>query len=302
MEELNPKYGSTSYWEAPDKEALVARHAQRSVPSPRAANSAQARRLMAKLPKLEIVSCLRCRHRCRSTSRHARTNGIRVTNTPDVLTERRRRYRHRADLGHRTHDRQAEAYVRSGSGRKGNMPLSRASAARKLGIVGMGRVGSRLAKRARRLRHVRSPISTSVGASDLALIPLSRIRWNWPATVEFLIVTLAGGESTRNIVDARRPRSAWSGGHADQHLARQPTVDEAALLGALELNALKAARRSTSSESEPKIDPRFLKLGNVVLQPHHASGTVETRKAMGKLVRDNLAAHFGGQALLTPVL
>jgi lactate dehydrogenase-like 2-hydroxyacid dehydrogenase len=55
-------------------------------------------------------------------------------------------------------------------------------------------------------------------------------------------------------------------------------------------------------EGEPKLDPRFLKLDKVLLQPHHASGTIETRKAMGKLVRDNLAAHFAGQPLLTPVI
>ena len=52
----------------------------------------------------------------------------------------------------------------------------------------------------------------------------------------------------------------------------------------------------------PNIDERFLTLENVVLQPHHASGTVETRQAMGKLVRDNLAAHFARQPLLTPVI
>ena len=55
-------------------------------------------------------------------------------------------------------------------------------------------------------------------------------------------------------------------------------------------------------EGEPNLNPRFLSLSNVLLQPHHASGTIETRKAMGKLVRDNLTAHFAGEALLTPVL
>jgi len=55
-------------------------------------------------------------------------------------------------------------------------------------------------------------------------------------------------------------------------------------------------------EGEPKLNPRFLELHNVLVQPHHASGTIETRKAMGKLVRDNLAAHFEGVVLPTPVL
>ena len=55
-------------------------------------------------------------------------------------------------------------------------------------------------------------------------------------------------------------------------------------------------------EGGPALDPRFLTLDNVLLQPHHSSGTIETRKAMGQLVRDNLAAHFAGRPLLTPVL
>ncbi len=56
-----------------------------------------------------------------------------------------------------------------------------------------------------------------------------------------------------------------------------------------------------SPQNEPRIDPRFAALDNVLLQPHHASGTTETRRAMGQLVRDNLQAHFAGRPLLTPV-
>jgi lactate dehydrogenase-like 2-hydroxyacid dehydrogenase len=55
-------------------------------------------------------------------------------------------------------------------------------------------------------------------------------------------------------------------------------------------------------EGEPNLNPRFLALRNVLLQPHHASGTVETRKAMGQRMRDNLTAHFGGQPLPSAVL
>jgi D-3-phosphoglycerate dehydrogenase len=53
--------------------------------------------------------------------------------------------------------------------------------------------------------------------------------------------------------------------------------------------------------NEPAIDPAFAALQNVVLQPHNASGTVETRAAMGRLVRENLLAHFEGRPLPTPV-
>ncbi len=117
---------------------------------------------------------------------------------------------------------------------------------------------------------------------------------------EFLVVTLAGGESTHKIINAEVLRALGSEGILI-NVSRGSTVDETALLDALERNIIKGAGLDVFW-NEPTIDERFLKLDNVVLQPHHASGTVETRQAMGQLVRDNLAAHFAKQPLLTPVI
>ena len=85
------------------------------------------------------------------------------------------------------------------------------------------------------------------------------------------------------------------------NISRAANVDEAALLDALEGGRIAGAALDVF-EGEPNLNPRFLTAPNVLLQPHHGSGTVETRKAMGKLMRDNLTAHFAGQPLLTPVL
>ena len=85
------------------------------------------------------------------------------------------------------------------------------------------------------------------------------------------------------------------------NISRASNIDENALIEALGSGRLGSAALDVF-EGEPKLDPRFLVLDNVLLQPHHASGTVETRQAMGQLVRDNLAAHFAGRPLLTPVL
>jgi D-3-phosphoglycerate dehydrogenase len=114
-----------------------------------------------------------------------------------------------------------------------------------------------------------------------------------------LVVTVAGGTATRGLItaevfDALGPDGIFV------NISRGTTVDEAALLDALEDGRIKAAGLDVFL-NEPRIDPRFLALDNVVLQPHHASGTIETRKAMGQLVRDNLAAHFAGRPVLTPV-
>jgi D-3-phosphoglycerate dehydrogenase len=84
------------------------------------------------------------------------------------------------------------------------------------------------------------------------------------------------------------------------NVSRGSTMDEAALLDALQRKAIAGAALDVFL-NEPRIDARFLALDNVLLQPHHASGTFETRQAMGQLVRDNLQAHFAGLPLLTPV-
>jgi lactate dehydrogenase-like 2-hydroxyacid dehydrogenase len=84
------------------------------------------------------------------------------------------------------------------------------------------------------------------------------------------------------------------------NVARGSVVDEEALLTALEKKTIAGAALDVFW-NEPNINPRFLKLDNVVLSPHCGSGTAETRAAMGKLVRDNLTAHFSGKPLLTPL-
>ena len=110
---------------------------------------------------------------------------------------------------------------------------------------------------------------------------------------------MAGGDATKALIGAEVLAALGPDGILI-NISRGSTVDEPALLAALEKGSIKGAGLDVFW-NEPRIDPRFLKLDNVVLQPHHASGTVETRKAMGQLVRDNLAAHFAGQPLLTPV-
>ena len=77
-------------------------------------------------------------------------------------------------------------------------------------------------------------------------------------------------------------------------------MDEPALLDALEGGTIAGAGLDVFW-NEPKVDPRFLTLDTVVLQPHQGSGTVETRAEMARLQRDNIAALHAGRALLTPV-
>lgn len=110
----------------------------------------------------------------------------------------------------------------------------------------------------------------------------------------------AGGDGTKNIINGKVLEALGPDGILI-NVSRGSTVDKDALIAALQRRAIKAAGLDVFL-NEPGIDPRFFELDNVVLQPHHGSGTVETRKAMGQLVRDNLAAHFAGKSRPTPVV
>ncbi len=230
----------------------------------------------------------------------AREHKIRVTNTPDVLTN------DCADLGvammlcMSRGMMGAERWVRDGSwADKGLYPLQHKVWGKRAGILGLGRIGHAVAKR---LQGFDMDISySSVTPKDHAK------QWKYinnpielAAHSDFLFVTLAASAQTRHIVNAKVIEALGPTGMLI-NISRAANIDEGALLTALEDGALGSAALDVF-EGEPKLNPRFLALDNVLLQPHHASGTFETRKAMGKLMRDNLTAHFAGQPLLTPVL
>lgn len=226
--------------------------------------------------------------------------GIRVTNTPDVLTK------DVADLGVAMMLAQsrgmigAEAWVRDGSwAAKGLYPLKSRVWGKRVGILGLGRIGYDVAKRLAGfdMDIAYSDVEAKDFAGDWSFIadPVALAQRS-----DFLFVTLAASAATHHIVNADVIKALGSEGMII-NISRASNIDEAALLDALETGVLGSAALDVF-EGEPALNPRFMDLPNVLLQPHHASGTVETRKAMGKLVRDNLSAHFAGQPLLTPVL
>ncbi len=229
-----------------------------------------------------------------------RERGIRVTNTPDVLTN------DVADLGVAMMLCQsrgmlgAETWVRDGSwAEKGLYPLKRRVWGRRAGVLGLGRIGFEVAKRLKGfdLQIAYSDVEAKSFASDMKFVadPVELARQS-----DFLFVTLAASAATRHIV-GRQVIEALGPEGMLINISRASNIDEEAVLEALETGKLGSAALDVF-EGEPKLNPRFLALDNVLLQPHHASGTIETRKAMGQLVRDNLTAYFAGQPLPTPVL
>ncbi|WP_108502188.1 2-hydroxyacid dehydrogenase [Paracoccus indicus] len=229
-----------------------------------------------------------------------REKGIRVTNTPDVLTG------DVADLGVAmmlTLSRGmvgAEEWVRSGNwASKGLYPLKRRVFGRKAGVLGLGRIGFEVATRL-------AGFGMDIAYSDVSAKDYAK-DWTFIADpvelakhADFLFVTLAASAATRHIVGKDVIEGVGPEGMII-NISRASNIDEEELIAALGDGRLGSAALDVF-EGEPALDPRFLELPNVLLQPHHASGTVETRKAMGQLVRDNLTAYFAGNDLPTPVL
>ena len=185
-----------------------------------------------------------------------------------------------------------------GGGGGANMALASRFYGKKVGIVGFGRIGTTVAKRA-------AGFDVEIGYFDVAACADSPHRFfssltDLAAWSDVLIATVAGGAATQRLIGAEVFSALGSKGYF-VNVSRGSTVDEPALLAALEARAIAGAALDVFW-NEPTIDARFLTLDNVLLQPHHASGTTETRQAMGALVRDNLAAHFAGKPLITPVI
>ena len=296
---LDSQFTMHRYYQAEDKESLLSGIAGSVRGLATKGDLGVTREVLEALPNLEIISVYGVGYDGVDV-KFARERGVRVTNTPDVLTK------DCADLGVAMMLAQArgvvpaEQWVRDGSWSSiGPFDLQSRAHGKKAGILGMGRIGAEVARRllAFDIEVAYTNRSPRDAYKEFTFIedPVELARQS-----DFLFVTLAASAETRHIVDKQVIEALGPDGMLI-NLSRAANVDETALLDALESGSLGSAALDVF-EDEPNLDPRFLQLSNVLLQPHHSSGTVETRKAMGKLVLDNLVAHFEGRDLLTPVV
>ena len=230
----------------------------------------------------------------------AKKAGIKVTNTPGVLTDATAEIALTLLLMSARRTGEGERHVRSGEwvGWRPTHMLSTQVTGKTLGIVGMGRIGTSLARKAhhglgmRILYYNRSPIPESVAYElnaervelDDLLMRSDFVSLNCPATPE-----------TRHIIDADALSKMQSHAHLI-NTARGDIVDEKALVSALE-NGVIASAGLDVYEEEPILASGLTSLQNVVLLPHMGSGTNETRVAMGRCAMDNVAAFLQGQPL-----
>lgn len=296
IEALSERFDLHLYYAAEDKAAMLARGRDsiRAIATKGEVGADAA--LMDALPKVEIIACYGVGYDLIDVAA-AKARGIRVTNAPDVLTEEVADMAIGLLLAAARRIPFGDAWVRDGSWKtRGSMPLTTRVWGKRIGIVGLGRIGSAIA---RRCEAFRMPVSYSARAKK-------DVPYAWYPTpaamaphVDILMVSAAGGAETRGLVD-RAAIEALPEGAMVCNVARGTVVDEAALLDALRSRRIAAAGLDVFL-NEPDINPEFATFDHVVLQPHAASGTVETRKAMGKLMRDNLEAQMDGKPLLTPV-
>ncbi|MCD8494298.1 MAG: 2-hydroxyacid dehydrogenase [Burkholderiaceae bacterium] len=229
----------------------------------------------------------------------AAKHGVAVTNTPDVLNDCVADEAWGLIIACARHIPQGDRFVRDNrwENHDGMLPLGTRVSGKKLGIVGLGRIGMAIAKRAQGFdmqigyhnRNARTdvPYTYMEKLTDLA-------SWS-----DFLVVATVGGASTRKLI-SRDVLKALGPTSYIINIARGPVIDEAAMVELLQSGELGGAGLDVF-ENEPKVPDALKRLENVVLMPHVGSATTETRQAMFDVVMKNLQAYFAGKALLTPV-
>jgi lactate dehydrogenase-like 2-hydroxyacid dehydrogenase len=253
--------------------------------------------MQSQFPKLEMIASFGVGYD-HIDSTYAREHNIVVTNTPDVLTEEVADVAMGLLIATLREFVKADKYLRSGLWQTQNYPLSVGSLRdRKVGFVGMGRIGQAIARRLEASRvpvvyHSRKPASGVSYQHYPDLIEMAK-------AVDTLMVIVPGGASTSKIVNADVFKALGPRGVLI-NVARGSVVDESALVAALKSGTILAAGLDVFA-NEPSVPDELKTMQNVVLLPHIGSASVVTRNAMDQLVVDNLKHWFAGKAPLTPV-
>ncbi len=252
--------------------------------------------LLARAPRLKVVANIATGYN-NIDVQACTARGVMVTNTPGVLEETTADLTFALLLAAARRITEAEGWLRAGDWKKAfalqqftGMDAHHAT----LGIVGMGRIGQAIARRARGfdmtiLYHNRTPLDATVaGALGAALVPRDELF----RRADFVVVMVPYSPATHHLVGAAEialmKKSAIL-----VNTARGGVVDDGALIAALESGRIAGAALDVF-ENEPKFDARFLALKNVVLTPHIGSATQATRRRMAQLAADNVAAALGG--------
>ena len=250
--------------------------------------------LLAALPKLRVISSFGV-GLDKIDRAAAQGRGIAVGYTPDVLNDCVADIAFGLLIDVARGASAADRFVRRGDWLKGTFPLARKVSGAKLGLVGLGRIGRTIAQRSTGFNmalryHARRPVADVAWAHEPSLIELA--RW-----ADYLVVITAGGPATRHLVNAEVLAALGPDGFL-VNVARGSVIDEAALVRALVDQRIAGAGLDVF-ENEPQVPAELMALDNVVLLPHIASATRETRQAMADRVFDNLQRFFADGTLVS---
>ncbi|XP_076881164.1 glyoxylate/hydroxypyruvate/pyruvate reductase 2KGR-like [Bidens hawaiensis] len=255
------------------------------------------RQLIDSLPALEIVSSFSV-GLDKVDLDYCKQRGIRVTNTPDVLTDDVADLAIGLILATLRRICESDRYVRSGLWKQNDFKLTMKFSGKRVGIVGLGRIGAAIAKRA-------ESFNCSLSYHSRSKKPELKYKYfpniiELASNSEILVVACALTDEThhiinREVIDALGPKGVLINIGRGQH------VDEPELVAALVEGRLGGAGLDVF-ENEPDVPEELFGLDNVVVVPHVGSSTVETETDMADLVVRNLEAHFSKKPLLTPVI
>jgi lactate dehydrogenase-like 2-hydroxyacid dehydrogenase len=251
---------------------------------------------MRRLPHLQIVASFGVGYE-HIDARWAGENGIVVTHTPGVLNDEVADIAMALTLMAVRRLPQAERFLRAGEWLKGGFPLTASLRNRTMGILGLGRIGKAIARRAQSfgldiVYHGRRAQPDAPYRYYSSLIEMAKAS-------DILMVSAPGGPETRRLVGAEVLRALGPDGVL-VNVARGALIDEPALVEALRTGAILAAGLDVF-DNEPQVPAELVALPNAVLLPHVGSASTTTRRAMADCVVDNLVAWSEGRPPLTPV-
>ena len=295
-QQLTPVFELIHMPKAADVDAMIVKHGAHIVGAVTGGHCDLSPEIMARLPNLAVMASNGVGYDGIDVQA-AGKQGVVVTHTPDVLNDE---VANCAILLWMAVARQLvpnDAYVRAGRWpTDGETPLTTSIQNRTVGIVGYGRIGQTIGRRAAAfdaevLYHARSA-KDAPGAFCADLTQMAR-------RADVLIVITPGGAGTRHLIDADVLAALGPSGIL-VNVARGSVVDETALVAALQSGALGGAGLDVF-ENEPQVPVALMQMDNVVLTPHIGSATQTTRDAMAKLVCDNLLTYVNSGTVLTPV-
>ncbi|HMB48526.1 MAG TPA: 2-hydroxyacid dehydrogenase [Afifellaceae bacterium] len=251
--------------------------------------------LMDACPNLEIISSFGVGYD-NVDSEHAKSRGIAVCNTPDVLNDEVANTAIMLLLAVSRKLVAYDRYVREGRWvKEGNPPLTNGIAGKKVGIVGLGRIGKAIAEK---LAVFHCEISYfGRNKQDDVSFPYFSDPVELAKACDALIVITPGGSATRHLISADVIDALGPDGIL-VNVARGTVVDEKAMVDALANGRLGGAGLDVFEE-EPKVPEALFAMDHVVLQPHQGSATVETRQAMADRMVDNLVLWLDGKPPLS---